>query len=130
MFEISPRRVAHVIVRARELAAKVGAWDLPGDTVDADTILEDRRGDATLAELRAFIARLPEDQQAELVAIAWIGRDSFEPEDWQEAVETAQAERTTPTHRYLLGMPMLADHLEAGLEKLGVDVLAAEEDVM
>ena len=86
MPQISPRRVAHVIVRAREVDVKVGRWDRPGDTVDSDSILESRSGDATEAELRAFIARLPEDEQAELVAIMWIGRETFEPEEWDEAL--------------------------------------------
>lgn len=130
MPQISPRRVAHVIVRAREVDVKVGRWDRPGDTVDSDSILESRSGDATEAELRAFIARLPEDEQAELVAIMWIGRETFEPEEWDEALATAFEEKTTPTEDYLLGVPMLADYLESGLEKLGVDVSGAEEDIL
>jgi hypothetical protein len=76
MLQISPRRVAHVIVRAREIDAKVARWDSVGDTADADTILESRRGDATEAELRAFIAQMNEDEKASLVAVMWIGRDT------------------------------------------------------
>jgi len=128
--QISPRRVAHVIIRAREIDAKVGTWDRAGDSADASTILQARRGDATEAELRAFIRRLPEDQHAELVAIMWIGRETFEPEEWDEAVDTARAEATTPTEDYLLGVPLLPDYLEDGLEKLGVDVADIEEDFL
>ncbi|WP_172300057.1 DUF3775 domain-containing protein [Pseudoruegeria sp. HB172150] len=130
MPQISPRRVAHVIVRAREIDAKVGRWDSPGDSADAETILEARRGDATEAELREFIAKLPEDEQAELVAIMWIGRETFDAEEWDEAVETAVNERTSPTEDYLLGIPHLADYLESGLEKLDVDVSGIEEDFL
>ena len=130
MMQISPRRVAHIIIRAREIDAKVGTWDRPGDSVDSDTILEARRGDATEAELRAFIRRLPEDEKAELVAIMWIGRETFEAEEWDEAMETARAEATTPTEDYLLGVPLLPDYLEDGLEKLGVDVTDVEEDFL
>ena len=130
MMQISPRRVAHIIIRAREIEAKVGTWDRAGDSVDADTILESRRGDATEAELRAFIRRLPVDEKAELVAIMWIGRDTFDAAEWDEALETARAEATTPTESYLLGVPLLSDYLEAGLEKLGVDVTDVEEDFM
>ena len=36
MMQISPRRVVHVIVRAREIDAKVGTWDRVGDTADAE----------------------------------------------------------------------------------------------
>ena len=75
MLQISPEKIAHVIVRARELDAKVGSWDSPGDSRDSDSILESRAGDATEDELRAFIAGLNDDEQASLVAVMWIGRE-------------------------------------------------------
>jgi hypothetical protein len=81
-------------------------------------------------ELRAFIDRLNEDEQAELVAIFWIGRGSFEAEDYAEALETAQNEASTPTADYLLGSPHFADHLEAGAEALNLDIADAEEDLL
>ncbi|RMD92729.1 MAG: DUF3775 domain-containing protein, partial [Alphaproteobacteria bacterium] len=71
MLQIRPRRVVHVIVRARELDAKVGRWDSPGDSEDIETILEMRRGDATERELSAFIRALNEDEKASLVAVMW-----------------------------------------------------------
>jgi hypothetical protein len=46
------------------------------------------------------------------------------------ALETARAERVNPTADYLLGIPMLADYLEEGLEKLGYSVEDAEEDLL
>lgn len=128
MLQISPRRVAHVIVRAREIDAKVARWDSVGDTADADTILESRRGDATEAELRAFIAQMNEDEKASLVAVMWIGRDTYDAEDLEEAMETARNEATTPTEDYLLGVPLLSDYLEAGLEKLGMEPGDLEEE--
>ena len=130
MLQISPRRVAHVIVRAREIDAKVGRWDSPGDAADAETILEARRGDATEAELREFIAGLNDDEKVSLVAIMWIGRETFEPEELEEALDTARAEATTPTEDYLLGVPLLPDYLEDGLERLGIDVTQVEEDFL
>lgn len=129
MISISVSKVAHVAVRAREIDAKVGRWDSPGDTADSDSILESRRGDATESELRAFIEGLNEDEQAELVAVAWIGRGTYEPEEIQEAIQTALEEASTPTADYLLGIPLLADYLDDGLEKLGIDPTDAEEDI-
>ena len=130
MLQISPRRVAHIIIRAREMEAKVGTWDRSGDSTDADSILESRRGDATEAELRAFIRRLNDDEKASLVAIMWIGRETFDPEELEEAMQTAREEASTPTEKYLMGVPLLSDYLESGLEKLGVDVTEAEEDLL
>ena len=103
MLEISPQKVVHVIYLAREAGV--------GD-----------------AELHAFIDALNEDEKAHLVAIAWIGRGAFEPEDYDEALETAFAEATTPTADYLMGMPHLSENLESGLEALDIDVSEAEDD--
>ena len=128
MLQISPRRVAHEIVRSREIDAKVGRWDSVGDTADADTMLEMRRGDATEAELREFISNLNDDEKASLVAVMWIGRETYEAEELEEAIETAKNEATAPTEDYLLGIPLLPDYLESGLEKLGIDPGDLEEE--
>ncbi|CUH86799.1 hypothetical protein PH5382_00712 [Phaeobacter sp. CECT 5382] len=105
MLEISTRKVAQVALMARELGRAEG-------------------------ELRAFIERLGVDEQAELVAIMWIGRGSFEAEELSEAVETAKSEASVPTADYLIGTPHLADNIEAGLDALGVDVQDVEDDVI
>ena len=102
MLEIDPAKVAHVAVRAREFDAKVARWDSPGDVADADTILESRSSDGTENELRAFIESLNSDEQASLVAVMWIGRDTFTAADLAEAIDTAKAEATGPTSDYLL----------------------------
>ncbi|SIS94825.1 Protein of unknown function [Roseivivax lentus] len=77
--------------------------------------------------LRDYISGLNEDEANNLVAILWVGRDSFDAEEWDEALATARAEATAPTEDYLSGMPELADYLEAGLEALGIDVTDAED---
>lgn len=100
--EISIKKVVHIIYQARELGRP--------------------------AELHAFIDALNDDEKAHLVALAWVGRGAFEPEDYAEAVETAFAEATVPTVDYLMGMPHLSENLEAGLEGMGIDVTEAEED--
>ena len=105
MLEISAIKVAQVAPMARELERAEG-------------------------ELRAFIDRLNEDEQAELVAIMWIGRESFFPEDLAEAIATAKAEATTPCADYLIGTPHVSDHLENGLDALGVSVTEVENDLM
>ncbi len=130
--EISPTKVGYVIVKAREIAAKVGAWEDDGATSDhdADSILEAFSDDATWAELKGFIADLNEDEQASLVALAWIGRGSFGPEELDEALDTARSERNNRTGEYLLGMPMLADYLEEGLDRLGYSVEDAEDGAL
>jgi hypothetical protein len=89
-----------------------------------------REGDAGADEMEAFIDALNDDEKAHLTAVAWVGRGAFEPEDYADAVETAFNEATTPTAKYLAGMPHLAENLEAGLEALGIDVAEAEADFL
>ncbi|HEV7463231.1 MAG TPA: DUF3775 domain-containing protein [Methyloceanibacter sp.] len=127
--DISPHKVGFVIVKAREMAAKVAAWD-DGATSDhdAESILEDFSDDATQDQLKGFIRDLNEDEQASLVALAWIGRGSFAPEELEEAVSTARAERANRAEDYLLGMPLLPDYLEEGLDRLGFSVEDAEDE--
>jgi hypothetical protein len=132
--EIAPEKVAHVIIKAREYDVKVGAWNSTTEEGDADedpqAILEDFTSDPTRAELAGFIEALNDDEQAHLVALAWVGRGTFEPEEFDEAVETARTEKTNSTARYLLGIPLLADFLEEGLEKMGFSVEDIESDVL
>lgn len=128
---IAPESVAYVIIKAREFNAKVDAWNDPGaidENDDAEAILENLSNDPVRLEVATFIAELNEDEQAELVALAWIGRGTFEPEEFDEAVRTAREERTNPPADYLLGLPMLADYLADGLDKLGYSVEDAENN--
>lgn len=89
-----------------------------------------REGPAGARELHAFIGGLNEDEKAHLTALAWVGRGAFGAEAYGEAVATAFAEATVPTDVYLMGMPHLAENLEAGLDAMGVDVAGAEEDLL
>ena len=130
MLEISPRKVARVIMRARELGSKVARWDTPGDVADSDSILESRSSDGTEGELRSYIADMNNDEQASLVAIAWIGRDTFDADELEEAIATAKSEKSSPTADYLMGMPLLSDFLESGLDALGISLEEAGEGIL
>lgn len=105
MLEISTYKVAQVILMSREL-------------------------DRAEGEVRAFIERLAEDEQASLVALMWIGRGSFGADELEEAKATAREEATTPTADYLLGTPHLSDHLENGLEELGLSAQDDEDELV
>lgn len=96
----------------------------------AQVVLMDRELNRAEPELRAFIDRMGEDEQAELVAVMWIGRGSFEPEEFATALATAKAEATTPCADYMIGTPHMSDHLENGLEALGYSLTEDEDDLM
>ena len=59
----------------------------------------------------------------------WIGRESFDADEFEEAKATALAEATAPTEDYLSGIPELPDYLEDGLEALGINVADAEDEM-
>ncbi|GAB4234651.1 MAG: DUF3775 domain-containing protein [Methyloligellaceae bacterium] len=124
MLDISLDKVAYIIAKAREYDVKVAAWDDGGeeDDADAESILEDLTNDPTRQELVEFISGLNVDEQISLVALTWIGRGSYGPDELSEALDTARRERTNKTEDYLLGTPLLADYLEEGLERLGYSV--------
>ena len=130
MLDIAPEKVATVIVRAREIDAKVGSWDDAGDEAGAESILEQRSGDATEAELKAFIAELNVDEQVSLVALMWVGRGTYEADEFETAKQTARHESVNATEDYLIGVPLLADYLEDGLDKLGISVEDAEQGIL
>ncbi len=122
--DISPEKVAYIILKSRQYETKGSiSW---GDDADmklnedgAISMLEDRRGDTDPGETAQYISNLNEDEKIALVVLTWIGRGSYEPEDWDRAVETARRERINKTDKYLLGMPLFPDYLEEGLEAMG-----------
>jgi hypothetical protein len=89
-----------------------------GRTLQLVNILRDLDEDA----LRAFISELNEDEQASLIALAWIGRGDYGADDWEEARNLARERNIRDPATYLLGIEMLGDMLEEGLEALGLSL--------
>ncbi len=79
------------------------------------------------AHLIDYISGLNDDEKSSLVALMWVGRESFAPNELKEAKAAAEAEATAPTEHYLSGIPGLAEYLEDGLDMLGIDVKGAED---
>jgi len=123
VLSISPEKVFFVIVKAREFDAKDEVTEPdpgsnPSDDRDA-AVLEDHADDPVVEELTTFIDSLSEDEQIDLVALAWLGRDDYSAEDWPAVRAEAAAAHNDRTASYLIGMPMLGDFLEEGLSLLG-----------
>ena len=123
---ISSEKVCFVIVKAREFEVKdvVTEPDPGSNPVDDQmiSVLEDHGDDPVLEELRAFISAMSEDEQIDLVALAWLGRDDNTIEDWppiREEAARAHVSRTDHTANYLLGMPLVSEYLEEALSLFG-----------
>jgi hypothetical protein len=83
------------------------------------SVLEDHPDDPSYRELRACISTLSEDEQIDLVAMTWLGRGDGTMDDWDELRSEAARAHNRRTAAYLLGKPMLADHLEEALSQFG-----------
>lgn len=121
---ISPEKLGFIIAKAREFDVK----DVVTDPDDASNpvddgmlaVLEDHPDDPVLDELRGFIGAMTEDEQIDLVALAWLGRGDGGVEDWAALREEASRAHNRRTASYLLGLPLLPNHLEDGLSQLGL----------
>jgi hypothetical protein len=124
---INPDKVCHIIVKARAFDAKEADSDPDSGSNAADDgmtdVLEDLPDDvdATRLELLEFIRALDEDEQIDLVALAWVGRGTYEISEWREALSVARNEHNKRTAEYLLKLPLLGDYLEEGLAAFGED---------
>jgi hypothetical protein len=120
---ISPEKVCYTIMKAREFDVKDAVTESdPGSNPSDDkdiSVLEDHEDDPVMEELVSFISSLSEDEQIDLVALVWLGRDDYKPEDWSEVRAEAARAHTDATVNYLLGTPLLGDLLEEGLTMLG-----------
>jgi hypothetical protein len=117
--DISTDKLAFIIERAREFDVKEGDSDPdsgsnPVDDGNTD-VLEDNGGDATREELAGAIRALNEDERAELIALAWLGRGTYDLEEWDDALSTARSEHGKRAAEYLIGLPLLGDYLEDGM---------------
>lgn len=120
---ISPEKVCFIIIKAREYDAKDEVTETdpgsnPSDDRDAE-VLEDHEDDPVVEELKSLINSLSEDEQIDLVALAWLGRDDYSAGDWPTVREEAARAHNDRTAEYLLGTPLVGDFLEEGLSALG-----------
>jgi len=119
---ISLESVAAIVDAAR--AVQEGEESGAISRADEDEEGLDAEDDENMDEdaLRAFIGELNEDEQASLIALAWIGRGDYDADDWEEARNLARERNMRDAAGYLLGIEMLGDMLEEGLEALGLSL--------
>ena len=120
---ISSEKVCYIIAKARQFEAKDVVADPDSGSNPTDdgvvSVLEDQPDDPVYEELMAFIAGLDEDEQVDLVALAWLGRGDASVEEWDDLRSEAARTRNDRTAAYLLGLPLLPEHLEEGLSQFG-----------
>jgi hypothetical protein len=116
--------LCRIIIRARENEAQVPAAD-PDEDADNVDDFDDEGGEALSVledelnsveeELRAILDDLGDDQLAETLALAWVGRGTYDSSEWDEAFAEASDVDPESAVDELMEMPMLAGYLDAGL---------------
>jgi hypothetical protein len=117
--DIPSDKLSYIILKAREYDVKESDSDPdegsnPTDDGNTD-VLTDKSDDPVREELLGAIRELPEDERLQLVALAWLGRGTYDISEWKTALETARSEHKKRAAEYLLGLPLLGDYLEDGL---------------
>ena len=106
---INPDTVRFIIAKAHE-------FQMLGEAPADDSV---EGPDPAYEELEATVEDLEPDQQVSLVALMWLGRGDYSPDDWDTAIADAGESWNERTAEYLIGTPLLADFLAEGLERLG-----------
>lgn len=102
-------KVCRVIDHARAFEGEMAV-------IDDDTGGAPAGPDTVLAAARSYLSDMNEDEQCALVALTWVGRGTYGPHEWADALTVARQEHNDHTDDYLLGMPLLATYLEDGLD--------------
>ena len=113
--------LCRIILRAREYEAQVptdydggeAPENVDGEDGEALSVLDDAINTSVEEELTGILDDLAEDQQAEVLAFAWVGLGTYDATEWSEAFEAAGEEGNIVEE--LMEMPMLASVLESGM---------------
>lgn len=123
MLNVNPDTVCFLISKASVFHSKedVVLPDMPESPSEdwALQALADHAEDTVFQEFKTTLEDLEPDQQQEVVALMWVGREEFAAAEWDAAVEEARAEWTENTAEYLIAHPQLAYYLREGLDALG-----------
>jgi len=117
--------LCRLILRAKELEAQVPAQDPDEDPADVDdyddeggealSVLADELNTGVEEEVQALLDDLADDQLAEVLTLAWVGRGTYDGSEWDEAFAEANDLNAEQRMDEVMDMPLLAGHLEAGL---------------
>jgi hypothetical protein len=126
MLNISSETICFIITKAREFQAKeeIVIPEVPLSPSEnwAQQILADHVDDPCVQEVVETVKDLEPDQQAELVALMWLGRGDYLLDEWESAVSDAAESIPdfTDPGTYLLAHPLVADFLLDGLDQHGL----------
>ena len=124
---ISSEKVCAFIEAAREVAGKVPSTAGDRTTTGDDSRLVTLEGpegdgedeDARRRQMVEFIAGLNVEEQADLLALIWLGRGDYDLAEWDDALAEAEARIAARDPDYMIGDAALPEYLGGGLEAFG-----------
>ena len=123
MLGISPEKVCFIIVKTREFDVKVEpVIPDPGSNPSDDgelSVLSDYDDDPVYEELTSLMGALSEEEMSNLLALLWLGRGDIDLSEWEKGVRMATQSPDERRPRILLGIPLISDYLDKGLEMMG-----------
>jgi hypothetical protein len=128
---IDPGYLRRLVVKVRSFMGKE-ASELPDEASNPtddempSSALQEEEDDLSREEVVEEIRGLDTREQAELVALMWLGRDEGDPEEFEDLVRQAMERREVPTEDYLLDHPHVAEHWLEGMERLGLGGLGGD----
>ncbi len=118
---LHPRLLQELILKTRALMAQTSELTSedsePKDEIASHRFLGEER-DLSADEVIGLINDLDPDQQAELIALMWIGRGDMEPEEWDDALHLAVQRNSGTAAQYMFSHPLLAEYWDEGLDKI------------
>ena len=123
--EACPDALARIILLARLFDADAAAAGKAHNGQENNDALRAERSPGLTtrsSDLRFAIDSLSTDDQAILIALAWIGRGDFSVAEFDRALVMAFEHQAERTAGYLMGLPMLGDLLELGAAACGAEL--------
>lgn len=100
-------------------AARASEEAVDDEDADADPI---SKADPEAEDLETQLGELNDEEQCSLIALAWVGRGDYEPDEWEEALNLARERHEADPAGYLTSLDLLGDLLAEGLAAFGIVV--------
>jgi hypothetical protein len=126
MLRINLDTLLWIVRSAREFHAKEEVV-FPDDSLEGNDgdwamqVLADHGSDMTLQELRMGVRDMEPAQQAELLALKWLGRGDYGPDEWEEARREAMDNWCPEIMDRLIATPLVSEYLLEALDLLGIE---------
>jgi hypothetical protein len=126
MLKINLDTVLWIVRSTREFHAKEEVV-FPDDSLEGNDgdwamqVLADHGSDMTVQELRMGVRGMEPAQQAELLALKWLGRGDYGPDEWEEARREAMENWCPEIMDRLIATPLVSEYLLEALDLLGIE---------